>query len=400
MVACLPIHRRLLEGIIFLVAALLLLLSLDWQANLLLSRDSFLPPAPAFCPEGPSVNTSKVQNFSERMASRQARIQEVCKRHNASLSWDVKSLERSRKKHIWDVVNHLVFCPIAKVASTTWISNFLAWSKIDRTSVPLVLSQMKEAGTIKRGGKEEVNWEGKAGGEGIRTLARYIYQAPEASNLEELTSQFKENTGFLLVRHPLVRLVSAYEDKMLNPHPFPYAYHHRVQEEIKSGRGGRKVEIDYPEDLLQSKRIRHLLKKKVVTMGELLTQPSFPEFVDWLVKNRAEKGDSPSSWAGDIAWVPFYTVCPVCQLPYTVLKLENPEETEEMLEQLNLKLPQWATPVHTVGGTSSSASKAKRYYGELTRRQVESLVQIFHLDLLLFGYNAQDYLDLAKKQAS
>ena len=30
-----------------------------------------------------------------------------------------------------------------------------------------------------------------------------------------------------------------------------------------------------------------------------------------------------------------------------------------------------------------------RYYGELTRRQVESLVEIFHLDLLLFGYSAQ-----------
>ena len=30
-----------------------------------------------------------------------------------------------------------------------------------------------------------------------------------------------------------------------------------------------------------------------------------------------------------------------------------------------------------------------RYYGELNRSQVESLVEIFHLDLLLFGYNAQ-----------
>ena len=29
------------------------------------------------------------------------------------------------------------------------------------------------------------------------------------------------------VRHPFVRLVSAYEDKMLNPHPFPFKYHHR-----------------------------------------------------------------------------------------------------------------------------------------------------------------------------
>ena len=165
------------------------------------------------------------------------------------------------------------------------------------------------------------NEKAEAGGRGIRTLARchnlslnlkgsldthrYIYHVPEASNLEELTSQFKENTGFLLVRHPLVRLVSAYEDKMLNPHPFPFTYHHRqrqnaltitgnykirlpsqaktkytyhhrqrqnrsdttqcnvrIQEEIKSTRGGRKVVINFPEDLLQGQRIQHLLKKK------------------------------------------------------------------------------------------------------------------------------------------
>ena len=137
-------------------------------------------------------------------------------------------------------------------------------------------------------------------------------------------------------------------------------------------------------------------------MEELLAQPSFPEFVDWLqsckmshnllickkkkngnklkkkikrflcvnfltlcnsdwlVENRAGRGASPSSWSKDNTWVPFYTVCPVCQLPYTVLKLENPKETEELLNQLNLKLPQWATSVHTIGGTSSSESKAKR----------------------------------------
>ena len=175
--------------------------------------------------------------------------------------------------HLWDVVNHLVYCPIAKVflpirkklgllphcqgfftnkkkklvyypiakvASTTWVSNFLAWSKKNRSSVHLVLSQFKEAGTFMKNEKAE------AGGRGIRTLARchnlslnlkgsldthrYIYQAPEAASLEDLTSQFKENTGLLLVRHPLVRLVSAYEDKMLNPHPFPYAFHHRQGE--------------------------------------------------------------------------------------------------------------------------------------------------------------------------
>ena len=95
-------------------------------------------------------------------------------------------------------------------------------------------------------------------------------------------------------------------------------------------------------------------------MEDLLTQPSFSEFVDWLVQNRAGKEITPVAWAEENAWLPYYAVCPVCQLPYTVLKLENPEETEELLKQLNLKLPQWATSVHTTGGASSSASKAKR----------------------------------------
>ena len=101
---------------------------------------------------------------------------------------------------------------------------------------------------------------------------------------------------------------------------------------------------------------------QAVTMEELLTQPSFPEFVDWMVRNRAGKEDKPAAWAEENAWLPFYAVCPVCQLPYTVLKLEDPEEMEELLKHMKLKLPHWATPVHTIGGRSSSASKATRYF--------------------------------------
>ena len=78
------------------------------------------------------------------------------------------------------------------------------------------------------------------------------------------------------------------------------------------------------------------------------------------MRNRAGKEDKPAAWAEENAWLPFYAVCPVCQLPYTVLKLENPEEMEELMKHMKLKLPHWATPVHTIGGTSSSASKATR----------------------------------------
>ena len=145
-------------------------------------------------------------------------------------------------------------------------------------------------------------------------------------------------------------------------------------------------------------------------MEDLLTQPSFSEFVDWLVQNRAGKENTPVAWAEENAWLPYYAVCPVCQLPYTVLKLEDPEEMQELMKQVKLKLPHWATPVHTIGGKSSSASKATRYmshenfmmqdnekktlfcpryFAELTRSQVESLAEIFRLDLLLFGYDPQ-----------
>ena len=57
-------------------------------------------------------------------------MHKVCKRHNASLSFEAKKIEGSMKRHVWDVVNHLIYCPIAKVASTTWFLNFLAWSNI------------------------------------------------------------------------------------------------------------------------------------------------------------------------------------------------------------------------------------------------------------------------------
>ena len=105
---------------------------------------------------------------------------------------------------------------------------------------------------------------------------------------------------------------------------------------------------------------------QAVTMEDLWTQPSFSEFVDWLVQNRAGKEITPVAWAEENAWLPYYAVCPVCQLPYTVLKLEEPEEMQELMKQVKLKLPHWATPVHTIGGKSSSASKATRYMSHET----------------------------------
>ena len=70
-------------------------------------------------------------------------------------------------------------------------------------------------------------------------------------------------TPFMLVRHPFTRLVSAYEDKMLNPKPL-LEYHKTVQNEIKSRRGKTaEHRIIFPAHLLETEKYQLMLKRKV-----------------------------------------------------------------------------------------------------------------------------------------
>ena len=78
-----------------------------------------------------------------------------------------------------------------------------------------------------------------------------------------MDTMMERMTPFIIVRHPFVRLVSAYEDKMLNPHPFPYNYHHKIQETIKRRRRNKKKTINFPKDLLNSQKYQQMLRRKV-----------------------------------------------------------------------------------------------------------------------------------------
>ena len=84
------------------------------------------------------------------------------------------------------------------------------------------------------------------------TSTRRRLGTPMAALLDKMTP-------FMIVRHPFVRLVSAYEDKMLNPHPFPFAFHHKIQETIKKRRTSKNKRISFPRDLLNSARYQHML---------------------------------------------------------------------------------------------------------------------------------------------
>ena len=70
-------------------------------------------------------------------------------------------------------------------------------------------------------------------------------------------------TPFLIVRHPFVRLVSAYEDKILNPRT-GLEYHRKVQEDIKKKRvKDEDHRIVFPNYLLQTEHYKRMLETKV-----------------------------------------------------------------------------------------------------------------------------------------
>merc|ERR1712226_1458478 len=99
-----PFPRRLVEGLCCLLAVtLLLFLQLDVHRVVLPKHSLYNFFA---------VKKTNAETFSEKVARRQTRLAEVCERHKASLVWDEWRRERSMRRHLWDVVNHLVYCPI------------------------------------------------------------------------------------------------------------------------------------------------------------------------------------------------------------------------------------------------------------------------------------------------
>jgi len=326
-----------------------------------------------------------------QLQDRAENIKTVCQEHQHQLVWPDSSFRRNIKTHVWDFTHGLAYCPIAKVASTTWFLNFLEILKIDVQG----LESMKGSRTMMTGESSFIKKgkRGKISKINFRSIVRNI-TAPDNWNFKELTKVLDVMTPFMLVRHPFTRLVSAYEDKMLNPKPL-LEYHKTVQNEIKSRRG-KAIEhkLIFPAHLLETEKYQLMLKRKITSIEELESQPSFDEFVSWLLKNRSDKSGTPESWKVDKSFSPFFSVCPVCQVDYSVIKLDG--EGNEITSWINhLKLNLTSTEAHTEGGEPGSIERALDYFSQLTKDQVEGLYNIYSLDFMLFAYTPNIFIDAA-----
>ena len=66
---------------------------------------------------------------------RSRRVRTICDKYQEILSWRQGDLHKNLRNHIWDFTHSLVYCPVAKVASSTWFLNFANMLRVNRTGL-------------------------------------------------------------------------------------------------------------------------------------------------------------------------------------------------------------------------------------------------------------------------
>ncbi|KAG8287227.1 hypothetical protein J6590_043595 [Homalodisca vitripennis] len=321
-----------------------------------------------------------------RMAWRRRTLKEACSRFGL----DVPGNDSLHRPNAWEFLinkqHHLIWCNVFKAASSSWMYNFNILAGYtpeflkNNNMVPL-------------------------------QLARKKYARP---SVEELNVALNDSIAFLIVRHPLERLLSAYRDKI--QYALPNTHHSKL---------GQRIIIQF----------RNKIDKEGRPMRDRSTHsprwPTFSEFVNYLIHEH-NRGHSL-----DMHWTPITEFCSPCQvefdlilkfdtldspgldgIPPRILKehihilskplcsLVNSSLTHgvfpECLKEDQRYLIEMAGVSHLVKAEWRNPSKGPntpdvitKYYSQLTLTQLLQLYNIYRFDFELFGYTLDRYLELA-----
>lgn len=193
---------------------------------------------------------------------------------------------------------------------------------------------------------------------------------------QTIQSSFK----FLFVRHPFDRLVSAYRNKLEDSYAqedgsyFYKTYGRRIVERFRINR-------------VTDKRKGEENSLKNMVIGK---EPTFPEFVDYLIHTDPEDYDEH--------WRPVVIHCHVCQFHFDyIIKYEHFEEEINFLidvMQEDGRLPHnFKLTWENRGNTNKNT--VVEYLKQLSEEQVMQLFDKYRLDFLYFDYKTDGYADFA-----
>jgi hypothetical protein len=309
----------------------------------------------------PNVN----RHFKNLMAIRSELVRSKCRNQT-------KQVLKSKNTY-WLIEENIAYCPTFKSASSTWF-NYL---------VQLTNRPEKE--------KEEVRTKYIGLVQQLRHLGAINPNASKwTSHIMQLPNNFQEKTattyfiGFLVVRHPFTRLVSAYRDKLeRNNLADPYYYNRFGQHFVEKYRehASKVLGIDYFTE-----------KNNFGTPIEVQNNgrpnadlPTFWEFSQSVIDR----------YKIDEHWAPINEYCSICDIVSLkayqyILKYEKlDKEEDEFLKHVkwNKILKKRLTiNVNYHPNELSDMELTKVYFSCLSKDQIISLYKVYELDFVAFNY--------------
>ncbi|XP_071547882.1 carbohydrate sulfotransferase 11-like [Panulirus ornatus] len=288
------------------------------------------------------------QDLVDRLSARRSHVQEACNKYG------LDKPSETNKPNAWEFLISekygLVWCNVFKAASSTWFYNFNILAGFSEKE----LLQAKDTPIH---------------------LARKRYNRPTVEELQKVMNSTNPPLSFMIVRHPLKRLVSGYRDKILSGNRY---YSKLVRTIVKRNPG---MGIQKTKD--QAKSASLFGNKAPQTMV-----PSFPQFVQFLLDETAKGAKL------DEHWVPMNDFCTPCLVPFDVFaKVETLEEDGNYII-FSAGIEDLIKPKRINRSRNEPTDEvADKFLCQLSQKQMEGLLELYKYDLELFEYDASKYIE-------
>ncbi|KYN18134.1 Carbohydrate sulfotransferase 9 [Trachymyrmex cornetzi] len=286
--------------------------------------------APGIMPRAP-MSRNQMEDVRRELDKRRWWVARMCETINTKKSHTDATLANM----IIDTEHNVSWCPIYKAASSTWMNYFavLKGTLTDAT-IDLVRRNLTQVSDIVR---------------------QKFQQDADFNKTYELKIKMSKTKKFLIVRHPLERLLSAYRDKL----------EHMQNREYYYKRFGRRIVLKYRE-----------------SGNTTRLEPTFTEFLQFIVNEKYF----------DEHWVPYYRTCEPCMMNYDyILKFETLDRDQNFFIQdanLNGYLYETNYPrnINPLGTTTRKT--LDEYIKEIPRSLLNEVYKIYENDYKLFNYSS------------
>jgi len=292
-------------------------------------------------------------SLTQTLRERRERVREACQKLQVQ-----QRILYSRMR--WAVPERLLYCPVFKAASTSWLMNYF---KLSNSS-----SSPKEGN--------------------LHTKITNLFPPPATFKLRKQI--YSESVKFIIVRHPFERLVSAYRDKLAG--------------------------FTRNEHYLNMRKV--IIKNYRTDKSDRSSIPSFKESVDFVLDELKKMERGSSNLVIDGHFMPYTRRCIPCAIDYDVIiKFESLEDDSQyLIEECHLEnklkvIHENAAPTgaRTAQGqknkskkvkagkaeparSSSSSAQSLKFYQDIEPEKMKELYNHYLLDFEIFGYSAEEYL--------